>query len=142
MFEHSVGAVVFYRGQHGPEFLLLRYERAGRIWWDYPKGHIEKREKKIEAMKREVAEETGLKEIKIIEGFKTWIKWVFRKEGRIVFKIVDFYLVESLTKKVKLSIEHGGYEWLPYEQALERLTFKNAKGVLKKAHRFLEKSSN
>ena len=103
-FEHSAGAVVFYQSLKGPEFLLLRYERNKRVWWDYPKGKIEKGEKNIETMRREVKEETGLEKIKVIEGFKTWIKWFFRQEGKTIFKIADFYLVESPTKKIKLSI--------------------------------------
>ena len=138
-FEHSAGAVVFYQGPKGPEFLLLRYERNKRVWWDYPKGKIEKGEKNIETMRREVKEETGLEKIKVIEGFKTWIKWFFRQEGKTIFKIVDFYLVESPTKNIKLSREHTGYLWLPYEAALKRLTHKNAKMILEKARKFLRK---
>ena len=138
-FEHSAGAVIFYQGPKGPEFLLLRYERNKRVWWDYAKGHIEKGEKNIAAMLREVTEETGLKNVRVLEGFKTWIKWFFRKEGKNVFKIVDFYLVESPIKEIKLSFEHDGYMWLPYEAALKQLTHKNAKVVLEKVHKFLRK---
>jgi len=38
-----------------------------------------------------------------------------------------------------LSYEHIGYEWLPYERAMEKLNFKNAKDVLQKAHAFMKK---
>jgi len=38
----------------------------------------------------------------------------------------SFYLAETKEKDVKLFFEHLGFEWLPFELALERLTFDNA----------------
>ena len=40
---------------------------------------------------------------------------------------------------ITLSREHQAYVWLPYEKALELLTYQNAKNVLIKAHAFLNK---
>ena len=54
-------------------------------------------------------------------------------------KEVVFFIIESQTETVELSFEHIGFIWLDYEQAMEKLTFKNAKDVLQKAHDFLEK---
>jgi len=39
---------------------------------------------------------------------------------------------------VKVSFEHIGFKWLPYEEAIEKLTFKNAKDILKKANDYLK----
>ena len=47
--------------------------------------------------------------------------------------------METHTEKVELSFEHIGYIWLDYKHAMEKLTFKNAKDVLQKAHDFLKK---
>jgi len=58
-------------------------------------------------------------------------------EYQTIFKIVTFYLVEAKEKKVKISPEHIGYEWLSYQDALKRLTFQSAKDILKKADHFL-----
>ena len=122
---------------HVKEFLLLRYLRDGKEWWDYAKGHIEKGEKSLEAMKREINEETGLSDIEVVPGFSSYTKYFFRSEGKNVFKVVDFHLVRSRSKDVRLSKEHAGYAWLPYEEALARLTHKNAKEMLQKALEFL-----
>ena len=54
-----------------------------------------------------------------------------------IFKIVTFLLAETKTKEVKVSFEHLGYEWLSYEEAFKKLTFKNAKEILKKANDYL-----
>ena len=134
--EISAGAVVFRQNKE-VKYLLLNYE-AGH--WDFPKGHIEKGEEEKETVKREVEEETGISKISFIEGFKEKIKYFYRREGQTIYKEVVFYLVETKESKIKISFEHIGYEWLDYEDALKRLTFKNAKEILKKAHSFLNSS--
>ncbi len=141
MVEKSAGAVVFRKEGNKIYYLLLHYPsgtRTPRNYWDFPKGHIERGEKEIETVKREVKEETGLEDIKFIEGFKKWVKYFFRFQGKTVFKIVIFYLVETKNKNVKISSEHIGYKWLPYEEALEQLLFKNAKEILEEANNFLK----
>ncbi|MBL7150916.1 NUDIX domain-containing protein [Candidatus Microgenomates bacterium] len=142
--EKSAGAVIFRKEEGKIYYLLLHYptgSRTSKDYWDFPKGHIEKGEDEIKTVKREVEEETGLKDIEFIEGFKEWIKYFFKDKGKTVFKIVTFYLVETKTKDVKISFEHIGYQWLPYKQALEELTFKNAKEILKKANNFISEKS-
>ena len=139
--ETSAGAVIFRKENNQIYYLLVHYESGH---WDFPKGHIEEGEEEEETVKREVAEETGIEDVEIIKGFKEWIKYTFRqtyglekdekKKALWVFKIVTFYLAETKTKEVKISFEHLGYKWLPYESAFEQLTFKKAKEILKKAH--------
>ena len=142
LIEKSAGAVVFRRERGIVKYLLLNYPSttrgAKKDYWDFPKGHVEKGEKELETVKREVEEETGLKDIKFIEGFKEWIKYFFKYGGKTVFKIVTFYLVKTKNEKIKISGEHIGYEWLSYNQAIEQLTFKNAKEILKKANDFFK----
>jgi hypothetical protein len=58
-----------------------------------------------------------------------------------VHKEVIFYLMETNTKTISLSFEHVGFIWLSYPQAIERLTFKNAKALLKKANLFLTENN-
>jgi 8-oxo-dGTP pyrophosphatase MutT (NUDIX family) len=131
--EVSAGATVFYLGSQ-IEYLLLHYA-AGH--WDFPKGAIEPGEPELDTVRREVWEETGIREIEIIPGFRKVIHYWYRKSGQPVQKTVIFYLARSLTKNVTLSYEHIGYVWLPYEEGLKRLTFKSAKGVLQEANEYL-----
>lgn len=138
--EKSAGAIIFRKENKKIYYLLLHYPssaKAPKDYWDLPKGHVEKGEKELDTVRREVEEETGLKDIKFIEGFKEWIKYFFKFRGKNVLKFVTFYLGETKTKTVKVSFEHLGFEWLPYEAALKRLTFKNAKEILQKANDFL-----
>jgi bis(5'-nucleosidyl)-tetraphosphatase len=132
--EHSAGAIIFRREEGKKLYLLLHY-RSGH--WEFPKGHIEKGEEETEAAKRETEEETGIRDIIFIKGFREPIKYFFRARKRTIFKTVIFYLAETETKRIKLSEEHIGFKWLDYKQAKKQLTFKNAKKIIEKADNFL-----
>ena len=136
--EKSAGAVIFRKENDKIHYLLLHYQSGH---WDFPKGNIEKEEKPEETVKREIKEETGIGEIGLIPGFKETIKYFYKLKGKNIFKIVVFYLAQTQTKKVKISWEHIGYKWLPYQEAIAQLTFKNAKEILKKTNDFLSKKS-
>jgi bis(5'-nucleosidyl)-tetraphosphatase len=144
--EKSVGAVVFRREDNEIYYLLLYYpsvsHRAKKNYWDFPKGHIEKGENILKTVRREVFEETGLKNIKLIKGFKETIKYFFKAQNKTIFKIVIFFLAETRTKIIKISHEHLEFRWLPYEKAFKSLSFKNAKEVLKKANNFLKQNAS
>lgn len=134
--EKSAGAVTFHRKKGVIKYLLLHYQMGH---WDFPKGNIEKGEKLEETVRREIKEETGIEKIEFIVGFKEWFKYFYKLKNKNIFKIVTFFLAEAKTETVKISYEHIGYKWLPYREALDQLTFKNAKEVLKKANDCLKK---
>ncbi|MCS4538326.1 MAG: bis(5'-nucleosyl)-tetraphosphatase [Thaumarchaeota archaeon] len=136
MEERSAGAVLFRRENGAEMFLLLHYP-AGH--WDYPKGNIEKGEQELETVRREIKEETGIEDIVIIDGFKKVVEYNYKRDSVLVHKKVSYYVAECNTSKVTMSFEHLGYQWLGYEAAMKRLTFKNAKIVLQAAHEFLKK---
>ena len=139
--EKSAGAIIFRRENNKLLFLLLHYpatsHRIDKEYWDLPKGHVEKGETLEDTVKREVKEETGLLNIEILADFKETIKYFFQWEGKNILKFVTFFLAETKTKEVKISDEHVGFIWLPYEEAQEKLTFKNAKQILQKANNYL-----
>ena len=139
--ERSAGTVIFKKKEGKTIYLLLHYPRGIRRpspYWDFPKGHLEKGEKLEEAAEREATEETGLKGLKFIDGFKETIKYFFKAEGKVILKFVTFYLCQTEKEEVKISDEHIGFIWLPYEEALSKLNFQNAKKILKKANFFLQ----
>lgn len=133
MKQKSCGAIMFHNGK-GRKYLLLHYESGH---WDLVKGHVEKDESEEDTASREAREETGL-DIKILPGFRETIKYFFREKGNLINKEVVFFVAEAKTTDVTLSREHIGYEWLPFDQAIQRLTYKNAKDVVKKADEFLK----
>jgi bis(5'-nucleosidyl)-tetraphosphatase len=135
--EKSCGAVMYILKGDTVNYLLLNYE-AGH--WDFVKGNVEQNESEKETVVRELKEETGITNAQFIDSFREVIAYFYRRQGLTVHKEVVFYLMESNTDKVQLSFEHIGYIWLDYQHAMEKLTFKNAQDVLKKAHDFLKKN--
>lgn len=147
--EKSVGAIIFRKENGLIYYLLLHYPAINRKGghWDFPKGHVEQRETEEQTLRREVKEETGIEDIKIIHGFKQYIKYFFkqgygldseaRKKAPWVFKLVIFYLAETQTREIKISPEHIGFLWLPFEESVKKVTYKNAKELLKKANNFI-----
>lgn len=133
--EKSAGAVVFRKEDSKIYYLLLHYESGH---WGFPKGLIEQNEELKETAHREIKEETAIQDLEFVEGFKEWIKYFYKFKGKKIFKIVTYFLAEAKQKEVEISYEHIGYKWLPYEQALNQLTYNNTKQILKKAHRFLK----
>lgn len=134
--QKSCGAIISLKDKE-IKYLILQY---GLSHWDFPRGLIENDETEQEAALREVEEETGLKNVKIIPGFKEKINFFFREKGELIMKEAIYFLVQSKTKDVKLSYEHLNYSWLNYDDALEKLTFKKSKEILKKANNFLNSS--
>ncbi len=128
--ERSAGAIVFRREGEKEYYLLLHYNGGH---WDFPKGNIEKGEKPEETAVREIQEETGITALRFLPDFREAITYFYKREGQTVFKQVIFFLAETKEKEIKISWEHQGFEWLDYRQALNRLTFENAKKLLRSA---------
>jgi bis(5'-nucleosidyl)-tetraphosphatase len=135
--EKSCGAVVFFKKGDLTKYLLLNYA-AGH--WDFVKGNVEPNENEKQTVVRELQEETGITDAQFVEGFREPIAYFYRRQGLTVHKDVVFFAMEAYTDKVQLSFEHVGYTWLDYQHAMEKLSFKNAKDTLQKAHDFLKKN--
>ena len=133
--ERSAGAIIFDDRNGHQSFLLLHYPSGH---WDFPKGSIEKDERPIDTVKREVKEETGIADIEIIEGFKRRIEYHYRRDHMPVHKEVVWLLARTKTRNIVLSFEHEGYAWLSFKEALTRVTYKNSKNVLLSAIEFLD----
>ena len=131
--EKSCGAVVFLKSSE-VKYLLLRY---GAGHWDFVKGNVEPNENEKDTVVRELQEETGIVDAHFVDGFREKIEYFYRRQGMTIHKQVVFFIIETNTKTVKLSFEHVGYTWLNYQNAMKKLTFQNAKNVLKKAHELL-----
>ena len=132
MTNHYSAGIVVYRDENNQrEYLILQYA-AGH--WDFPKGHMEGNETKEETAHRELFEEAGLT-ADIDPGFESSFSYFFMQNGSQHFKEVYFFKGKVHPGTVVLSHEHQGYRWLPYQQALELLTYDNAKQLLQEVHR-------
>lgn len=115
----SAGMVVFRQVAGGWRCLLLRAYRN----WDFPKGMVESGETPWAAALREVAEETGLTDLRFPFGED------FREtEPYSSGKVARYYLAETPDGPVSLPVspelgrpEHHEFRWTSREEARARL---------------------
>jgi len=139
VMEKSCGLVLF----NSNKVLLLKYSANGISGegghWDFPKGHVESNETEIETAVRELEEETGITEVKILSDFRHSINYTLFRKSVPISKEVIFFLASTVEKRVELSSEHIDYAWLDFEKAIVKLTYDNARQILKKAFSYLKK---
>jgi len=133
--EHSAGFVVFRRGDGHLEVLLIRSSEYS--YWGFPKGLVDEGESDEEAARRELAEETGLTDIEIVDGFKTTDRYFYQREGKRIFKTVTFFAAFVRSGQVRLSYEHSDYVWVEARKALSLIKYKSLRDVLRQALQFL-----
>ncbi|XOU94639.1 MAG: bis(5'-nucleosyl)-tetraphosphatase [Candidatus Kerfeldbacteria bacterium] len=132
---NSAGAIIYYNDNGELKFLLLQY--IGK-YWEYARGHVESGESKIDTARREISEETGLKNLNFVEGFQTKSVFQYEYKKKKHSKEVVLFLAESKSNKVKISHEHIGFVWLSAKEALKRITYANSKKAFKDALDFLK----
>ena len=148
IWEKSVGAVVF-RNIGGKRLYLLLHYPSGHF--DFAKGHVEKGETEEMTLRRETEEESGIKDLEVFPH-RVSIRYFYiakgterekrlrKGQGIWIFKEVHFYPAETTTEEVTISHEHQGHVWENYESALKKVTFDNAKRVLRETEEYLLRS--
>jgi 8-oxo-dGTP pyrophosphatase MutT (NUDIX family) len=129
--EFSSGGIVIKRTGPGLKVLLIK---DGYGHWTWPKGNIEKDESSQDAAIREIWEETGVKNLEMIDKIDA-IHYFYRLKSKLIFKTVYLYLFEAKgSERLKaLESEIEDAKWLPPAEALEKIEYKGAKKILNKA---------
>jgi 8-oxo-dGTP pyrophosphatase MutT (NUDIX family) len=91
--EVAAGGVIL-RG--GKTLLVKVTNLQGEVRWSFPKGHLEGREKPLDAALREVEEETGWRCES--QGLLGEVRYTFKRNGRPVDKKVRWYRMKPLKK--------------------------------------------
>ena len=124
------GGIIF--NINSQKYLLIQLKNGSH--WDFPKGHMEEGETEEETALREIFEEVGLK-VNLQQGFREIISYADGINN--VHKTVVFFLAKTSSFNITLQDEEvGDYLWLEFNDALEKLTYENAKNLLQKAENF------
>jgi 8-oxo-dGTP pyrophosphatase MutT (NUDIX family) len=132
-----VEAIIFRRKSDTVEYLLLKRlpDRNGFWHWQPVTGGLEERETRTEALRREIKEETGIKNlIRVIEDL-----YYFEFSDPNLNQEYVYGVEVSSTEEVVLDgREHSEYRWCGIKDALQLLYWKENKEALEKLNKILE----
>jgi len=136
--DYSIGVLIFRIFPRSIKYLVIKHNKGH---WAFPKGHPDKKEKKIETALRELKEETGIKKINLLKK-KVLIKEEYMfvdKKGVKNLKKVDYFIAGTNTKNIKIDYkEILSYRWCTFKTAIDLITFKESKDSLKTANKIVK----
>lgn len=125
--------VPIYRDSGEIKFLLVRHN-VGH--WSFPKGHPENGETETESALRELREETGIVEVKLVPDWSAVERYQFKshQDKATIHKTVKYFLgwVKGPAVKI-LKDELQDYRWVTAGEASALITFPAARQVLEGA---------
>ncbi len=128
--EPTSGGIVFRftRDRKDIEVLLIQ-DSKGR--WTIPKGHIEPGETAKMTARREIEEETGLKNVSILSWLGK-IHFKYRRMDKLVLMTTQIYLVQSLDGHEELSPEKWmkGIQWFSFAEALNLIEYEDIEKLM------------
>jgi len=129
--ETSCGLIL----RNGDLILLLRYPQGH---WGFPKGHVEESDLSHQATAiRELREETGISNARIIGNWSTSTKYTYLKKNVQTEKQVHWFPAETDSMDISLSEEHTDYIWIDVDSAEDMITFDEEVRVLQEARKVL-----
>lgn len=126
--EICAGGVVFAKKNNDLIFVVV-LDAYGK--WTLPKGHVELDEKIEETAVREIGEETGLADLKILGKIGDTDYEVHQPKKKPFIKRVHFFLIETVPQELKPASDNEIKDaaWLTQAEAISRLDYENVKEI-------------
>ncbi len=122
--EPTAGGIIFRRDKdHNVEILLIQ---DAKNRWTIPKGHIEEGESAKDTAEREIGEETGLTQIKVLNWLGK-INFRYRRQQSLVLMTTEIFLVQAMGDTDKLQSEDwmNGIKWFGANEALDKIEYED-----------------
>lgn len=130
----SCGFVAF-TSVDGKNLYLIIKSHNGDV--GFPKGHVEAGESETKTAVRELKEEAGV-EVEMLDGFRRSVEYKLPKTKDAIKETVYFLgrcIAPEALKRQESEVAEA--EFLPYDKALELLTFEETKRILTEAQSFI-----
>lgn len=130
--QKSVGAIILNAKQE----VLIMFSAQNK-YWEFPKGKMERGEKELDTLKREMFEETGIKRFRLNPQFREYLRYTFRVGKKVIQKTVVYYMFKT-GAKVNVSDEHTDFKWVSLDEVDDQLRHSNQRKLAAKARAFLK----
>ena len=150
MKDEAFGIIPVFSTESDLLFLLIQHQ-AGH--WAFPKGHADPGESALETAKRELEEETGIRDYEVLEepsfvehysfvqeSVPSSVKhYAFAKEGELIEKTVTYFVAFVNSMEVVLQAEEvQNYAWSSFDEAINLITFDGNRGILREVKVYLD----
>ena len=133
--DQSYGIVPLRKKESNWAVFLVQH-RTGH--WAMPKGHPEGSESPLETAKRELFEETGLQIEEFLSDTPLIEEYQFQNGSTRIHKKVG-YFVAIVTGQERLQLaELKDGCWFSFQEAFERVTFSEARSILRQTMEVLD----
>jgi 8-oxo-dGTP pyrophosphatase MutT (NUDIX family) len=122
--ETTSGGIIFRRNEKHDKRLEILLIQDVKNRWTIPKGHVEPSEKPRQTAEREIREETGLQEMKVLDWLGK-VDFRYRRGQTLVLMAMHIYLVQGLGNTNELSPEDwlNDIHWFPISQAIDKIAY-------------------
>lgn len=122
--ETTSGGIIFRRNEKNQVEILLIQDAKNR--WTIPKGHVEPNEEPRQTAEREIQEETGLQEMKVMNWLGK-VNFRYRRNHTLVLMTMHIYLVQGLgdTNNLKPEDWLSDIKWLPAAEAVDKIAYED-----------------
>lgn len=128
--EPTSGGIIFrFTKDHKDIEILLIQDSKER--WTIPKGHIEPGETAKMTARREIEEETGLKNVSVLAWLGK-IHFKYRRMDKLVLMTTQIYLVQALDDHEKPEGEKWmkGIRWFSFAEALDVIEYEDIEKLM------------
>lgn len=128
--EPTSGGIIFRftKDRKDIEILLIQDSKER---WTIPKGHIEPGETAKMTARREIEEETGLKNVSVLAWLGK-IHFKYRRMDKLVLMTTQIYLVQALDSKEMPIPEKWmkGIKWFSFTDALDAIEYEDIEKIM------------
>jgi len=124
--EPTAGGIIFRRNPKKNQEIEILLIQDAKNRWTIAKGHIEEGETAKQTAEREIREETGLQDMRILNWLGK-INFRYRRQQSLVLMTTEIFLVQAQGDTEKLNPEDwmNGIKWFTATEALDLIEYED-----------------